>query len=159
MIRTELLFLFVKNRVNSRGRVLLRPNSEARYYGLKVEITYAGEIGVEKHRLVFSPDVTGWHLAYDFFGNLLSIRSGNQTLQEQTYDAVTGKLEQTTWHNAEADHQVSYVYDLFDRLVEEKYNGVVKYRYEYNGEGDLILGRENPGWRLFRIRRYHHVLL
>ena len=55
---------------------------------------------------------------------------------------MTGKLEQTTWHNAEADHQVSYVYDLFDRLVEEKYNGVVKYRYEYNGEGDLVRKRE-----------------
>lgn len=29
------------------------------------------------------------------------------------------------------------VYDVFDRVVEEKYNGTVKYRYVYNGEGDL----------------------
>ena len=27
--------------------------------------------------------------------------------------------------------------DVFDRVVEEKYNGTVKYRYVYNGEGDL----------------------
>ena len=26
---------------------------------------------------------------------------------------------------------------MFDRVVEEKYNGTVKYRYVYNGEGDL----------------------
>ncbi|MDD6212376.1 MAG: hypothetical protein PUB22_04440 [Clostridiales bacterium] len=37
---------------------------------------------------------------------------------------------------------LSYVYDLFDRLVEEKYNRVVKYRYEYYGEGDLVRKRE-----------------
>ena len=29
------------------------------------------------------------------------------------------------------------VYDIFDRVVEEKYNGTVKYRYVYSGEGDL----------------------
>ena len=32
---------------------------------------------------------------------------------------------------------------MFDRVVEEKYNGTVKYRYVYNGEGDLATAKGN----------------
>ena len=32
---------------------------------------------------------------------------------------------------------------MFDRVVEEKYNGTVKYRYVYSGEGDLATAKGN----------------
>ena len=38
--------------------------------------------------------------------------------------------------------------------MEEKYNGVVKYRYEYNGEGDLVRKREEEESTPFLSRTY-----
>ena len=50
------------------------------------------------------------------------------------YVYENGNLIKTTYANG---NTVELVYDVFDRVVEEKYNGTVKYRYVYNGEGDL----------------------
>lgn len=50
------------------------------------------------------------------------------------YAPNNGNLIKTTYANG---NTVELVYDVFDRVVEEKYNGTVKYRYVYNGEGDL----------------------
>ena len=44
---------------------------------------------------------------------------------------------------------VELVYDVFDRVVEEKYNGTVKYRYVYNGEGDLA--------KKIEVQRSEHI--
>ena len=50
------------------------------------------------------------------------------------YVYENGNLIKTTYANG---NTVELVYDVFDRVIEEKYNGTVKYRYVYNGEGDL----------------------
>ena len=47
------------------------------------------------------------------------------------YVYENGNLIKTTYANG---NTVELVYDVFDRVVEEKYNGTVKYRYVYNGE-------------------------
>ena len=145
-----------KNLVKSRGRVLPRTNCGARYYGLKVEITndtVSLKIGVDASgntkstQLVNNENTGGKKLS-------TSASFSSDGRYVVTSENSLGISTQTTWHNAETDHQVSYVYDLFERLVEEKYNGVAKYRYEYNGEGDLVRKREVEESTPFLSRTY-----
>lgn len=75
-----------------------------------------------------------YNYTYDSFGNKTSVSVGNRELARYEYAPNNGNLIKTTYANG---NTVELVYDVFDRVVEEKYNGTVKYRYVYNGEGDL----------------------
>ena len=83
--------------------------------------------GSEKFRQTYS-------FTYDSFGNKTSTKVGNTTLATYEYAPNNGNLIKTTYGNG---NTVELVYDIFDRVVEEKYNGTTKYKYVYNGEGDL----------------------
>ena len=71
---------------------------------------------------------------YDGFGNVTSVSVGNYTLVSYTYAAKNGHLTKTTYGNGT---YIENIYDELDRIVEVKINGVVKYKYSYNGNGDL----------------------
>lgn len=75
-----------------------------------------------------------YNYTYDSFGNKTSVSVGNRELARYEYAPNNGNLIKTTYANG---NTVELVYDVFDRVVEEKYNGTIKYRYVYNGEGDL----------------------
>lgn len=75
-----------------------------------------------------------YNYTYDSFGNKTSVSVGNRELARYEYAPNNGNLIKTTYANG---NTVELVYDVFDRVVEEKYNRTVKYRYVYNGEGDL----------------------
>lgn len=75
-----------------------------------------------------------YSFTYDSFGNKTSVKVGNRTLATYEYAPNNGNLIKTTYGNG---NYVELVYDIFDRVVEEKYNGITKYKYVYNGEGDL----------------------
>lgn len=75
-----------------------------------------------------------YSFGYDAFGNQKTIKVGDYTLVTNEYEPYNGNLKKTTYGNGDT---VEYEYDLFDRIVVEKYNGIVKYRYAYNNEGDL----------------------
>lgn len=67
---------------------------------------------------------------YDGFGNVTSVSVGNYTLVSYTYAAKNGHLTKTTYGNGT---YIENTYDELDRIVEVKINGVVKYKYSYNG--------------------------
>ncbi|WP_035382142.1 hypothetical protein, partial [Fervidicella metallireducens] len=71
-----------------------------------------------------------YSFGYDSFGNNTTVSVGTQKLIENTYNLVSGKLLYSTYGNG---HKVSYDYDDLDRVTAEKYNDVVKFKYEYDG--------------------------
>ena len=71
---------------------------------------------------------------YDGFGNTTRILVGNYTLVTYEYEPQNGNLLKTTYGNG---NYIENVYDELDRIVQIKINGVVKYNYNYNGDGAL----------------------
>ena len=71
---------------------------------------------------------------YDSFGNVTKVKVGTYTLVTYTYAANNGNLTKTTYGNGA---YIENVYDVLDRIVQIKYNGSIKYKYAYNGNGDL----------------------
>ena len=62
------------------------------------------------------------------------MKVGNKTLATYEYAPNNGNLTKMTYGNGDT---VEYTYDIFDRIIEEKYNNGTKYKYVYNGEGVL----------------------
>ena len=58
----------------------------------------------------------------------------NDIQLSNTYAANNGNLTKTTYGNGA---YIENVYDVLDRIVQIKYNGSIKYKYAYNGNGDL----------------------
>lgn len=75
-----------------------------------------------------------YSFTYDSFGNKTSVKVGNRTLATYEYAPNNGNLTKMTYGNGDT---VEYKYDIFDRVVEEKYNNGTKHKYVYNGEGVL----------------------
>ena len=75
-----------------------------------------------------------YNFTYDGFGNVLTVSVGNYTLVTYTYGNYNGNLLTTTYGNGTV---IENVYDVLDRIIQIKYNGVVRYNYSYNGNGDL----------------------
>jgi len=71
---------------------------------------------------------------YDGFGNVTKVSIGTHTLVEYEYAPNNGNLLKTTYGN---DTVIENIYDKLDRIVQIKYNGVIRYKYAYNGNGDL----------------------
>ena len=75
-----------------------------------------------------------YNMGYDSFGNMTSISVGSRKLASYDYGSQNGNLRSMTYGNGT---KVSYTYDIFDRVTEEKWGDTLKYQYFYNAEGDL----------------------
>ena len=75
-----------------------------------------------------------YNMGYDSFGNMTSISVGSRKLTSYDYGSQNGNLRSMTYGNGT---KVSYTYDIFDRVTEEKWGDTLKYQYFYNAEGDL----------------------
>ena len=88
-----------------------------------------------------TPNSGTYTIAYDNFGNTSSIKAGSFTLAQYVYNANNGKLNKTTYGNG---FYTENVYDELDRIIQIKYNGVVKYSFKYNGDGQLYSATDVP---------------
>ncbi len=78
-------------------------------------------------------DSTVYALTYDEFGNVLSIKAGDQhILATYEYASNNGKLLKMTYGNGDYEE---YLYDNLDRLTEVKYNGITEYSIAYDANG------------------------
>ena len=79
-----------------------------------------------------------YSFAYDSFLNPTSLKVGSNTLATYEYAAGNGQMRQVTFGNG---CRIEYRYDMFDRLVQEKFfrgNSLTQTKvYLYNGEGEL----------------------
>ena len=75
-----------------------------------------------------------YSFTYDNFGNVTQVKVGTSVLVSYEYAANNGNLTKTTYGNGT---YIENVYDVLDRIVQIKYNGSIKYKYAYNGNGDL----------------------
>lgn len=71
---------------------------------------------------------------YDVYGNPLTVKIGDNALISYTYGPNNSNLLRTTYANG---NSIELVYDDLDRIIAEKYNGVVRYKYIYNSEGEM----------------------
>lgn len=79
---------------------------------------------------------------YDSLGNNTSVKVGNQTQTQtlvtntfETYNQrKTGTLLESTYGNG---FKIGFDYDLLNRVTAKKYNGNVKFKYQYDGSGNL----------------------
>ena len=71
---------------------------------------------------------------YDLYDNVTAIKVGSKTFVSYTYMAKNGPLTKVTYGNG---NTVEYTYDALGRVITEKRNGALKYRYVYGSEGDL----------------------
>lgn len=71
---------------------------------------------------------------YDVFGNTTSVNVGSQQLISNKYEARTGKLLESTYGNG---HKTSLDYDSTDAVIGKRFNGQLKYKYEYDASGNL----------------------
>ena len=77
---------------------------------------------------------TTYNLTYDVFGNTDTIKVGSTQIVDYTYNNYNGKLDTITYGNGFTE---SYEYDALDRISEIWYNGVKRYEYSYDVNGNL----------------------
>ena len=79
---------------------------------------------------------TAYTIAYDTFGNMVSVSAGGNVLATYTYTARNGKLTRLTYGNGDYE---DYTYDNLDRLVKVTYNGsaVNAFTVLYDSNGRL----------------------
>ena len=75
-----------------------------------------------------------YSFTYDTYDNVTSIKVRDQTLVSYEYMEQNGPLAKITYGNG---FYIEYEYDVLGRVVAEKENGVLKYRYIYGAAGDL----------------------
>lgn len=76
---------------------------------------------------------------YDSMGNNTAVKVGTQPLITNSYEVYnsnrnTGKLLESTYGN---NQKVGSDYDILDRVTALKYGGTIKFKYEYDGNGNL----------------------
>ena len=79
---------------------------------------------------------TGYTLQHDPFGNLKSVKAGNQTLASYIYGSYNGKIQRITYGNGNYEE---YTYDHLDRVKTVKYNGDSSktQTFVYTSEGNI----------------------
>ena len=81
---------------------------------------YAVEYLYAQNRLSgIDTGTTEYTLTYDIFGNMLSVKAGENTLATYTYSGNNGKLQRLEYGNGDFE---TYEYDHLDRLVKVYYN-------------------------------------
>ena len=96
----------------------------------QVEYSY----GSDKRLDTISTPTTEYYLYYDDFGNIREIEAGDCILASYEYDDYNGKLNQINYGNG---FYTEYVYNEKEQLAEVKYNGTVRYKYEYTSDGQV----------------------
>ena len=73
---------------------------------------------------------------HDPFGNLKSVKAGNQTLASYIYGSYNGKIQRITYGNGNYEE---YTYDHLDRVKTVKYNGDSSktQTFVYTSEGNI----------------------
>ena len=84
-------------------------------------------------------DQVTYSFDYDSMGNNTTVKVGNQTLITNTYEQYnsnrnTGILMESTYGNTQ---KVGYDYDILDRVKALKYSDIIKFKYDYDGNGNL----------------------
>ena len=109
----------------------------------KISLNYTYETGAlpaaRRGHYAGSTNLTQtYSFAYDSFLNPTSLKIGNNTLATYEYAVGNGQMRQVTFGNG---CRIHYQYDMFDRLVQEKFfrgNSLTQTKvYLYNGEGEL----------------------
>ncbi|MBC8533591.1 RHS repeat-associated core domain-containing protein [Yeguia hominis] len=80
-----------------------------------------------------SPTTT-YQFGYDAFWNPTSVKVGTQALVTNAYEANNGNLTSSTYGNG---FVVGYGYDTLDRVTSKTYNGVRKFSWSYNRDGQI----------------------
>ncbi|WBW96815.1 RHS repeat domain-containing protein [Oceanirhabdus sp. W0125-5] len=85
-----------------------------------------------------------YNFSYDKFGNVTEVKVGNQSLISHEYELNNGKLKKSIYGNGDF---IEHDLDKEDRIVSDKYNGQVKYEYEYDANGNIgrHIDHENGG--------------
>ena len=107
--------------------------------GTAVNYTYSNGVVSSIVRDSLLPDGTTkqsqtYSFTYDKYGNVTAVKVGSKTLASYTYMAHNGPLTKITYGNG---YVIEYGHDVLGRVVTEKRDGVLKYRYIYGSEGDL----------------------
>ena len=89
---------------------------------------------------------TDYTLTYDSFGNVLTIKAGNYVLATYEYADNNGKLKKLTYGNGDYEE---YIYDILDRLVSVKLNGVTEYIVKYDSNGRLYSLTESGSTHIY----------
>ena len=93
------------------------------------------EYGSDKRLYTVITAGTEYNFSYDEFGNTTEIEAGNSSLATYEYDDYNGKLKKVTYGNS---FYTEYVYNDKEQLTEVKYNGSVRYKYEYTASGQMF---------------------
>ena len=88
-----------------------------------------------------------YNFAYDSLGNNTEVYVGNQRLIKNTYEPRTSRLLQSEYGNGQ---NASYDYDILDRIIGRRYNGELKYEYQYDGSGNLGYHKDNVNQKEYR---------
>ena len=80
-----------------------------------------------------------YNFGYDSLGNNTTVSVGNQNLITNQYETTTGKLLNSTYGNSQV---VNNIYDAYDKVVGKAFNGVTRYKYQYDGSGNLGYSEE-----------------
>ncbi len=108
--------------------------------GSTVEYTYAKNGQLTS---IQSPGSSpAYNFVYDKWGNNIEVKVDSQTLATNTYKSNNGLLEQQEYGNG---FSVGYVYDFLDREISRSYNGVTKFYWTYNADGNLARYTESSG--------------
>ena len=89
---------------------------------------------------------TDYTLTYDAFGNVLTIKAGNYVLATYEYADNNGKLKKLTYGNGDYEE---YIYDILERLVSVKLNGVTEYIVKYDSNGRLYSLTESGSTHIY----------
>ena len=79
---------------------------------------------------------------YDSWGNMLTAKAGNCKLASYTYGDNNGLLQKLTYGNGD---ELSYTYDILDRVKTKQYDNGQLLTYTYSGDGQLARVKENGG--------------
>ncbi len=81
-------------------------------------------------------------------GNNTAVKVGTQPLITNSYEVYnsnrnTGKLLDSTYGNTQ---KVGYDYDSLDRVKALKYSDIIKFKYDYDGNGNLGYKEDLVQW-------------
>jgi RHS repeat-associated protein len=88
-----------------------------------------------------------YNFGYDSLGNNTTVSVGSQNLITNDFDTKTGNLKTSTYANGQS---VGSDYDTLGRPINKKYNGTVKFAYEYDGSGNVGYKQDNVNSLSFR---------
>ncbi|SHI03421.1 YD repeat-containing protein, partial [Clostridium grantii DSM 8605] len=91
--------------------------------------------GYEKDRIKsINHNGFNYNFSYDSLGNNTEVKVGSQSLIQNIFQSRTSILQKSIYGNGDTKEPV---YDASDRVIGEKYDGVEKYKYQYDAEGNL----------------------